>query len=93
MKRTPGAELLRPRREVAGLRARGGAALAQPALRLAQLGLERGDPLLERVGRPGADGLGRPLERPETIVHQPVGGARPSPPRCAASRSRCSARR
>ena len=76
MNATPGAELLRASRR--GRRASGGRRPAPPALSrcfvVAQLLLERGDPLLERIRRPRADGRGGPLERVEPVLHERVGG-------------------
>ena len=54
------------------------AAGLEPALRLAQLVLERRDPLGERLGRLGAGGLGGPLERVEALADERVGARRRS---------------
>ncbi len=73
--RTPGAISSGPGRELAWPRpAAGGSPGAQTALRLAELVLERGDALLDGLGRPGADGGGGAFEQREALLHQPVRG-------------------
>ena len=81
----------RPARPAVGRPA--AAAGLEPALRLAQLVLERGDAVLDGVDRLRADRLGDALQRLGALAREAVRRGPGDAPRCGACRSRCSARR
>ena len=62
-------------RELAGTRQPGTGACLEPSFRLAQLVLERRDPLADAVDGLGTDGRRRSLEGVETPTDELVGGA------------------